>query len=407
MKKIIIPIIIIAIGVFVGCKWQTWFGNPEEPQYEPLSAPGRVMLTFGDDSALSRNINWQASDKLQEAFVELKDDSASSLTVDSTSSPTDTIQANGEVFESRGGKAAYYTAKLRNLKPGTTYQYRVWTGGKCTPWYTFNTYNKDENHYAFMYVGDVQDTNSKRVNKTLLSALRAHQGVEFCVFGGDLVERPIDYHWQEVYDGLDTIRQSYPVMTVTGNHDYLKSVICTLEKRFQLIFSYFLDSQVGVNQVYTLKYNDMQLFFLDSNREFFYLFSQRAWLKEQMSKSKARWKIVVLHHPLHSVKGRMNNLIQRWMFKSLIEEEGVDIVLQGHEHSYARKTVKNDDDRTTAYVISHCSGKNYIPKNEDDFDIFSTQGRYYQVISVVGDTLRLSAYDADSGLLFDKIEKTK
>ena len=398
MKKIIIAIIVlIAAGIFVATKWNTWFGNPEEPAYSPLSAPGRVMITFGDDNELSRNINWQVGKVVKDAFVELTSDSLH----------IDTIKASGEVFKSRGGEAAYYTAKLRNLKAGTAYRYRVWTDGQYSPWYRFHTYNTDRNHYAFMYVGDVQDSDSKRVNTTLRSALSSHPEVEFCLFGGDLVERPIDYHWQEVYDGLDSIRQSCPVMTVTGNHDYLKSVICHLERRFQLVFSYFQDSQVGVNQVYTLKYNDMQLFFLDSNREFFYLFTQRAWLQEQLARSKARWKIVVLHHPLHSVKGRSNNLIQRWMFASLIEEMGVALVLQGHEHSYARKTVTNDDGGNTTYIISHCSGKNYTPKNEDDFDIFSTEGRYYQVIAVDGNTLSVSAYDADSGMLFDKTEIRK
>lgn len=68
---------------------------------------------------------------------------------------------------------------------------------------------------------------------------------------------------------------------------------------------------VGDNQVYTLRYNDLQLFLLDSNREFFYLWSQKEWLEKELQTSDARWKIVVLHHPLYSVKGKYNNLAQK------------------------------------------------------------------------------------------------
>ena len=101
----------------------------------------------------------------------------------------------------------------------------------------------------------------------------------------------------------------------------------------------------------------MQLFCLDSNREFFYLWTQRQWLEEQLKKSEAKWKIVVLHHPLYSVKGAMNNLIQRWMFDDLIQEHGVNLVLQGHEHAYARRG--DNGQQSTIYLISHCSPKGY------------------------------------------------
>lgn len=90
----------------------------------------------------------------------------------------------------------------------------------------------------------------------------------------------MDAYWAETFSGLDSIGQHYPVLNVTGNHEYLKYAIRKLERRFPLVFSYFQDSMVGDNQVYTLKYNDLQLFLLDSNREFFYLWSQKKWLEK-------------------------------------------------------------------------------------------------------------------------------
>ena len=78
---------------------------------------------------------------------------------------------------------------------------------------------------------------------------------------------------------------------------------------------------MGDNQVYTLNYGPVQFFLLDSNRELPYLLTQRDWLKAQLEQSRARWKIVVLHHPLFSIRSRSRNLIQRWVFNDLLESE--------------------------------------------------------------------------------------
>lgn len=56
-------------------------------------------------------------------------------------------------------------------------------------------------------------------------------------------------------------------------------------------------------------------------------------------------------------KGKTNNLAVRWMFDGLFREYGVDLVLQGHEHNYARMTNKNDEGEMTTplYLVSHAS----------------------------------------------------
>ena len=221
---------------------------------------------------------------------------------------------------------------------------------------------------------------------------------EFFVCGGDLTERPTDAYWGETFESLDSIAQSVPVLTVTGNHDYLKGLICTLERRFSLIHSFYLDSMVGENQVYTVRYKDLQIFCLDSNREFPYLWTQRQWLQEKLAASQAKWKVVVLHHPLYSVRGSMNNLIQRWMFDGLIREHNVDLVLQGHEHAYARIGGR------PTYIISHCSPKGYrIDPPEGRFDKIEKDIRTYQKVRICGDTLFMTAFDAVEGTLIDSL----
>ena len=397
IKVILTTIIFLSLSLWVRSRWNVWFGNPPEAVYIPLKEPGRILLTFGDSTALSRNISWQYDSILVPSYVEIKDQNQNK---------TYMIKAQGEIFESRSGKAAYYVARLRKLTKDTHYSYRVINQDKFSQWYDFYTYNgKSNQDYSFLYVGDVQDSIHGRTNQFLKHAFQDHPESEFLLCGGDLTERPTDAYWEETFRGLDSISTQYPVLNITGNHDYLKYVIRKLERRFSLIFSYFLDSKIEDNHVYTIRYNDAQLFFLDSNREFFYLWTQKDWLEEKLNQSSARWKIVVLHHPIYSMKGENNNLVQRTLFADIIKEAGVDLVLQGHEHAYGRMTNRDKDSiaTTPVFTISHCSPKNYYPKNGDAFDKVDLTSKCYQLIRIKTDTLFVSTYDAESRKAIDNL----
>lgn len=394
LKLIATLLLLLAATIWVASRWNVWFYNPAELAVEPLSAPAHVLLTFGDGDELSRNVSWQCDTALQPSSLLLACDG-----------DTTRIEAQGEVFVSRNGKAAYYVARLRQLKPDSRYRYCAVTGNKRSPWYGFRTYPAQRDKFSFMFVGDVQDTIGGIANRLLLDAWAHHPDVEFLVCGGDLTERPANQYWAETFRTLDSIGQSLPILNITGNHDYLKGIVRRLERRFPLIFSYFLDSKVDDNMVYTLNYGDLQLFVLDSNREFYHLWTQRQWLEEQLEQSTARWKILLLHHPLYSIKGK-NNLIQRWMFDDLVRQYGVDLVLQGHEHAYARMiggTYKNGAPAIPVYTVSHCSPKNYRIHFDERFDKFGISSRYYQTVSVSGDTLTMATYDAGTHTLYDSL----
>jgi predicted MPP superfamily phosphohydrolase len=401
LRPLLWLVLLAAIAGWCASRWDVWFHNPEEAPYEASAVPTRVLLTFGDEDGMrSRNVSWMCGDEVQAAHVELVDNAQLNDNCQLSTLNSQLIQATGEVFESRSGKAAYYVARLRDLKEGHTYRYRVCTGKEHSEWYEFHLPHQDEHETAFIYMGDIQDSIGGIANQLLKAAFKQNPDAAFFVCGGDLTERPTDAYWGETFESLDSIGQVMPVLTVTGNHDYLKGVICQLERRFSLIHSYYLDSMVGENQVFTVRYKDVQLFCLDSNRELFYLWTQRRWLEEQLMKSQAKWKIVVAHHPFYSVRGEMNNLIQRWMFDDLIQEYGVNLVLQGHEHAYARRTTKH----ATTHIISHCSPKGYrINPPEGRFDKIEKDIRTYQKVRISSDTLFLTAFNAEMGTLIDSL----
>ena len=53
--KYILPLLVLAaLTVWVGKRWNVWFGNPQEEPYAAQPYPDRVLLTFGDE----REIVW-------------------------------------------------------------------------------------------------------------------------------------------------------------------------------------------------------------------------------------------------------------------------------------------------------------------------------------------------------------
>ena len=100
-------VIVIVVGCWVASRWHTWFVEEDEEAYVVSSSPVHVLLTFGDAQPLSRNVSWQADSVLRPSWLEL---------VCLADGDTIRVEAQGEVFRSRGGQAAYYVARLRDLQ---------------------------------------------------------------------------------------------------------------------------------------------------------------------------------------------------------------------------------------------------------------------------------------------------
>jgi 3',5'-cyclic AMP phosphodiesterase CpdA len=112
-----------------------------------------------------------------------------------------------------------------------------------------------------------------------------------------------------------------------GNHDY-----ATNRGRYEL-------GLLGMpSPFYTRTLGDIQLFFLDSNSV---NAQQTAWLKGQLSRSSAVWKVAVFHHPPYTCGGHSGNsqVVASWV--PLFEQYGVQLVLSGHDHNYQRFAPRN------------------------------------------------------------------
>jgi len=396
--KALLTFLLLGIIVFICSKrWSAWFDNPVEPPYVSENVPCRIQLTFGSDGQFSRNVSWQCGDTLATSQLYL---------IKSSTADTASVAAEGKILRTQGGVTVSYHAKLTGLTAGE-YSYSVSTGGKQSGWYDFTVSAGD--NFKFVYIGDIQDTIGGVAKKAFDLIYRNEKDAAFWILGGDVVERPQDRYWNEYFTSTDSIRRTIPVIACPGNHEYHKGISGKLEDRFIYNFSYLLDSHTDGNAVFDMRYGNVAVITLDSNRDTWTLLSQRRWLKYALEKAKdAQWKIVVLHHPVYSVRGKLRHFFIRQLFDPLLRENGVDMVLQGHEHCYARMISKDENGAlaTPIYLISEFSTKDYQINLDKKYSRFGNGMRFFQVFDVASDTLSLKTY-TETGELYDQIRIAK
>lgn len=145
---------------------------------------------------------------------------------------------------------------------------------------------------------------------------------DFVVTTGDNV-----YKQGKSYDRLVGKYYPQPLVPATGNHDHLLNIA-----RFD---SYFGTTAETRNYVYHAA-SEVDFFILDSDagiRSSEKRQEQWNWLVRAVARSKANFKVVVLHHPPYSSSTKHGSTrVYQWAYRSM----GVDLVLSGHDHDYER-----------------------------------------------------------------------
>jgi 3',5'-cyclic AMP phosphodiesterase CpdA len=165
--------------------------------------------------------------------------------------------------------------------------------------------------------------------------------------------------------------------------------------------------------VYVLDYQGARIVSLNSNER---QAEQVPWLRKVLSENRQRWTILTFHHPIFSpAKGR-DNAALRELWKPVFDEFKVDLVLTGHDHTYARSgDVSNrvrvgiqnvpdgynqayDPAIGTVYVVSVSGPKMYDLSNDAWAVRTAEDTQLFQIITVDGNELRYTARTATSRL---------
>jgi 3',5'-cyclic AMP phosphodiesterase CpdA len=136
------------------------------------------------------------------------------------------------------------------------------------------------------------------------------------------------------------------------------------------------------------------------------------WLEKVLRDNPNRWTVVCQHQPVYPIaKNRTYMATMQSMLVPLYDKYGVDLVLQGHDHSYGRthvlragKVVPAGSGGTT-YVVS-VSGPKMYDLTVTDPSLMAktlTATQLYQIVSVERDRLAYRAYSID-GATVDSFE---
>ena len=188
-----------------------------------------------------------------------------------------------------------------------------------------STLPKDPDSVKFLVIGD-SGTGDRRQYEVGAKIVEAHAQFpfEFAIMLGDNMygsERAIDFvnKFEKPYKAL--LDAGVKFYASLGNHD-------DPSQRFYAGFN--MDGK----RYYTFRKKDVEFFVLDST---YMAPPQVSWLREELKRSDAKWKVSYFHHPIYSSGERHGSELDlQVMIEPLFLENGVDVVFSGHEHFYER-----------------------------------------------------------------------
>ena len=398
----------------------------------PGVAPSRIILTWTGDPARTQAVTWRTETPLASAKAQL-----APFTADpGFEKKAITVDGSAEKDDLGGGQfAGHYAANFQDLNPNAKYCYRVGDGQTWSEWNIFRTASASPEAFRFLYIGDAQNSIKSMWSHSIRAAYAAVPDARFIVHAGDLVEDGYnDSLWGEWSDALGFISATIPSFPVPGNHDLHrppgapdpKKVFAAplLWRRHFALPQNGPDIEEMRSQSYYLDYQGVRFIALDvnvfANTDFVTDAKKRVWdtelewLKQTLSKNPNRWTIVVQHQPIYDVaKGREYDDMRKAL-APLYEQYHVDLVLQGHDHAYARthKVAKDQVVAPTApgviYAISVSGPKMYELEDahKNLMAAMIGQQQFFQSVEVAPDHLLFKAYSID-GAVRDSFELRK
>jgi acid phosphatase type 7 len=391
------------------------------------SAPERIILNLTEAPATSQAVTWRTEGEVKNPEAQI------ALAVGSPAQDEKalTVEAETESVTVGIGKTVYaHSVIFKSLIPNTLYAYRV--GGKdgWSEWNHFRTASDKSEPFKFVYFGDPQVEIESMCSRVFRAAYQKAPDAAFWLFTGDIVNSGEDDSlWGELYRAFGWIPRMTPMILVPGNHEYKKNMEIAprleankpiimeqketgLSRLWQPQFTLPRNGPKGLEEsAYFIDYHGVRFVMLNGTEK---LEEQAKWLKKILEKDPQRWTVVAIHQPFYSTGEDRDNPYNRSLFIKTFDKYSVDLVLQGHDHTYGRtyklrNGVKQDDNaQGTVYVVSVSGPKQYDPNKryESLMAKMGTQKQLFQVISIEKNRLQYESYTA-TGELYDSFELVK
>ncbi|ATW28223.1 5'-nucleotidase C-terminal domain-containing protein [Candidatus Formimonas warabiya] len=313
---------------------------------------------------------------------------------------------------------------VTDLEESTEYVYRVGDGDdeNWSPVYSFTTQETDA--FSFLAVGDPQIGAGASVSSdtygwkdTMSKAFDRFPDVSFLVSLGDQVENNNNESQYTGFFSPPELR-SLPLATILGNHDNGAA-------NYGYHFNNPHSSPYGITNPgssdYYFTYGNTLFMVLNSNNSSGA--THAAFIEQTVeANSDAVWKVVMFHHDIygsadHSTESSILNL--RAALFPVFDQYDIDLVLNGHDHSFTRTYQMYQDQPlpgqnvlgTLYMTLNSASGSKY-------YDLKATPETYAAVreqikvptfshISVTDESFTISTYRTDTMAMIDTYTMNK
>ena len=293
---------------------------------------------------------------------------------------------------------------LCGLEAGRTYYYQAGGPGGFSELASFTTAPPRDSaeEFTFAVTGDTRSEDYTMWGE----ALRAIDGlgVDMMMFTGDMVELGLlQSQWDGWFGAGDPYMSRLPFIPTNGNHDLLS-------------LSYLAHFALPRNEEnFHYRYGNALIISLN---DFPAMDPQairgrtRDYLEATLRANQdAEWKFVINHRAYFSASnhGSTETLQEVWL--PLIDEYGVDMVFNGHDHNYERtKPIRSMEvvpmGEGTIYAIAAGVGAPMYDNGHEWWTEISEKVPSYAVVRVAGRRLEYTAYRLD-GTVLDRFDWTK
>ena len=337
-------------------EWQAWVSEWESVANDYT----QVSLTPGADET-QLNFAWYSQTQDGQAatpVVHFGTDRNNLTAFTGTTMPVDTSLTGGVAYDSNH-------VTVTGLQANTTYYYTVEKNGVETEVQEYRTGSFDS--VKMLYVGDPQIGASKGQpqngealvadagaantaarndafgwNRTLEIATQQNPDVNFIISAGDQVNKTGQAKEEEYAGYLSPdVLASLPVATTIGNHDSLNPDY-TYHFNNPNATSYG-ETEAGGDYYYS--YGDGLFIVLNTNN-YNVAEHEQAISEAVASDPDAAWRVVTIHQDIYGTgldHSDTDGMILRTQLTPIFDEYDIDVVLQGHDHTYSRSKLLYGD----------------------------------------------------------------
>jgi hypothetical protein len=292
------------------------------------------------------------------------------------------MTATDELYSTTLGPSYVHKIKLTGLSPDTVYHFQaVQLTSTSTDSY-FRTAPLPGKSFRFAWEADMR-TNVAPHDQ--ISALIYAANPVLLLQGGDVCASSTYSVFKSEFFRTNELNliSHVPFVWTPGNHETWSTNTKAFSKAPQ--------SSSGIEDYYSFDYGDIHFMVLNTQLAYTVGSAQYNWVMNDLSSTTRKWKIVIGHIPGYTAGGSGAHVEDQNMIAmsvNLFVPNGVDLVLNGHNHFYQHNRVSGLD-----HVVIGSAGAPLYPTGTASYTIKSVSSYCYGIFDFTPNSLKMTVYD--------------